>query len=272
VRLFPLAVGIVVGAAVVFLRKRVGWELKIVGLLVFAALSSYGWGVFDLPNIEHTLEDAGDSLGAWTYPIVGAFAFLETGAFVGLIAPGETAVIAGGVIAGQGNVDIWVLLPLVWLCCVGGDCASFWLGHVKGRGFMVRHGPKVQITEERLVRVEAFFARRGGMTILIGRFIGLVRAIAPFVAGASRMPFRTFLPYDVVGCGLWASAFTLLGYFSWRNIDRAAKIASTGAFVIGLAVGIGLGLWVMKRYLRTKTQRAEARAWVFARLRPSRAP
>src|SRR3712207_7614258 len=121
-----------VGLAVVLLRKRVGWELKLVGIAAFAVLVAYGAGAFDLPNIEKELDEAGDTLGAWTYPIVGGLAFLETGAFIGLVAPGETAVIAGGVIAGQDNVEIFVLLPLVWLCCIGGDCVSFWLGRKLG--------------------------------------------------------------------------------------------------------------------------------------------
>ena len=167
--------------------------------------------------------------------------------------------IAGGVIAGQGHVELALLLPLVFACCVGGDCVSFWLGRRLGRGFMVRHGPRVKITEERLAKVEVFFERRGGLTILVGRFVGLVRALAPFVAGASNMEFRRFLPYDLVGCALWAATFTLLGYFSWRNIDRAAEIASTGAFAIGTVVGLGVGLWAGRSWLRAR------------RLRPSRA-
>ena len=270
-RLFPFCIGVLVGLAVVLLRNRVSWHLKLAGIVICGALIAYGSGAFDLPNVEKELEEAGAKLGNWTYLIVGGLAFLETGAFVGLVAPGETAVIAGGVIAGQENIDIYVLLPLVWLCCIAGDTVSFWLGRKLGRGFMLEHGPKVKITEDRLRQVEEFFARRGGITILIGRFVGLIRALAPFVAGASKMPFRQFLPYDIVGCGLWASAFTLLGYFSWRNIDRAAQIASTGAFIIGLTVGIGVGVWLARRFLRTKEQRAHARARVVALLRPSRA-
>ena len=270
-RTFPLVIGILLGLAIVALRKRVGWELLLVAILVAAATTTYGAGVYDLPDIEKELESAGDKLGAWTYVIVGGLAFLETGAFIGLVAPGETAVIAGGVIAGQENVEIFVLLPLVWLCCIAGDCLSFWLGRRLGRGFLLKHGPRVKITEDRLEKVEDFFARRGGLTILVGRFLGLIRALAPFVAGASKMPFRTFLPYDIVGCGLWASTFTLLGYFSWKNIDRAAQIASTGAFVIGSLVGIGVGFWLTRTYLRTPQQRARAKAWLGQRLRPSRA-
>jgi undecaprenyl-diphosphatase len=120
----------------------------------------------------------------------------------------------------------------------------------------------VKITEERLEQVEAFFERRGGMTILIGRFLGLIRAVAPFVAGASNMPFRKFLPYDVVGCGLWASTFVLLGYVSWRNIDRAAEYASRGSLVLGTVVTMAVAAFVARRTLRTPEQRARARRWV----------
>ena len=82
-------------------------------------------------------------------------AFLETGAFVGLIAPGETTVIVGGLVAGQGEISLFVLIALVWVCAVAGDVTSYLLGRRLGRDFMIRHGPRVKITEERLVQVEA---------------------------------------------------------------------------------------------------------------------
>ena len=106
-------------------------------------------------------------------------AFLETGAFVGLVAPGETVVIAGGVIAGQGEIELIPLIGLVWVCAVLGDTTSFYIGRRLGREFLERHGPRVKITHERLEQVEGYFDRHGGKTILIGRFIGLVRALAP---------------------------------------------------------------------------------------------
>ncbi len=263
-RPLPLA-----GAAIILLlfvvqrlRRLFPWPLQVVGFFVMAGLALYGFGVFDLPNFEELLLDIGEALGNWTYLLVGTLAFLETGAFVGLVAPGETAVIAGGVIAGQGVIDVVPLLLLVWTCCVLGDTASFWLGRKLGRGFMLKHGPRVKITEERLEHVERFFARRGGLTILIGRFVGLVRALAPFIAGASRMPFAKFLPYDIVGCGLWAGTFVFLGYFSWRNIDRAAQIASTGTLAVGTTVAVVLAIYLFLKFLRTPEQRREARAWL----------
>ena len=115
-------------------------------------------------------------------------AFLETGAFVGLIAPGETTIIVGGVIAGQGEVELIPLIGLVWVCAVLGDTTSFFIGRRMGRDFMLRHGPRFKITEERLNQVEGYFERHGGKTILIGRFVGLIRAMAPFVIGSSGLP------------------------------------------------------------------------------------
>lgn len=263
-RPFPLAVAAIILVLLVVprLRRRFPWPIQLAGVVALAAAVLYGAGVVDLPNFEELLLDIGEALGQWTYLLVGALAFLETGAFIGLVAPGETAVIAGGVIAGQGVIDIVPLFLLVWTCCVLGDTVSFWLGRRLGRGFMLKHGPRVKITEERLEHVERFFARRGGLTILIGRFIGLVRALAPFIAGASRMPFAKFLPYDIVGCGLWAGVFVFLGYFSWRNIDRAAQIASTGTLAVGTTVAVGLAIYLFLKYLRTPEQRREARAWV----------
>ena len=261
-RPLPLFLAVVLVVALAVLWRRLGWGLRVLGALALGTLFVYGGGVVDPPDLEKLLLDVGDALGNWTYLLVGSLAFLETGAFIGLVAPGETAVIAGGVIAGQGVVEVVPLVLLVWACCIAGDTVSFFLGRRLGRDFMVRHGPKVKITEERLVQVEDFFERRGGLTILVGRFIGLVRAVAPFVAGASRMSFARFFGYDVVGCGLWATTFVLLGFFSWRNIDRAAEWASRGSFAVGAAVGLVVAFVVVRRALRTPEQRARARAWV----------
>ena len=200
-----------------------------------------GFGVIELPNVEQLIEDAGEALGKWTYLAVGLLAFLETGAFIGLVAPGETTVIVGGLVAGQGQISLLLLIAIVWTCAVLGDVTSYALGRRLGREFMVRHGERVKITEERLEQVEAFFERRGGMTILIGRFIGLVRAIAPFIAGASRMPLRKFLPYDVLGAGLWATTFCVLGYVFWRSFDQLTTWVSRGLFAFSLVRGADRG-------------------------------
>ena len=178
------------------------------GAVVAAGVAIYASGVLsDVPDAETLIEDLAKALGRWTYALVAGLAFLETGAFVGLIAPGEFTVILGGVIAGQGEISVMLLLALTWLAAFLGDTTSFVIGSRLGRGFLERHGPRVKITPERLAQVEGYFARHGGKTILIGRFIGLVRALAPFIAGSSKMPYRRFAPYSVIGTGLWAATF-----------------------------------------------------------------
>ena len=197
-----------------------------------------------LPDPKKAIEDIATTLGQFTYAFVAGLAFLETAAFVGLLVPGETVVIVGGVIAGQGEIDLLPLIGIVWASCVLGDSVSFFIGHKLGRGFVLKHGARFKIDERRLEKVEAFFDRRGGMTILIGRFVGLVRALAPFVAGSSGFPYRRFLPFSVIGCGLWVSLFSVLGYVFYRSFDRVTAVAGQATLALGITVAVGGGvLW-----------------------------
>ena len=147
-------------------------------------------GVVELPDLEHALTELSETLGRWTYLLVGGLAFLETGAFVGLVAPGETAIVLGGVVAAQGQIDLLTVLLVAWVAAALGDIASFVLGARLGRRFLLRHGPRVGVTGPRLDRVEAFYERHGAKAILVGRFVGIVRAVSPFLAGSSGLPFR----------------------------------------------------------------------------------
>jgi membrane protein DedA with SNARE-associated domain len=211
-------------------------------------------------NLEEIIEDLSRGLGSWTYLLVAALAFLETGAFVGLVAPGEFTVILGGAVAGQGDISLPLILAITWLSAFLGDSVSFMLGAKLGRGFLVRHGERVRITDERLRQVESYFARYGGRTILIGRFIGLVRALAPFIAGTSKMRYGAFAPYSVLGTGLWATTFILIGYFASQSLDTVADIVGRGLVYFGFFVGAIVGLIVLYRYLREAENREKVRA------------
>src|SRR5687768_2760817 len=164
-------------------------------------------------DLQGLLEDISNTLGAWTYLLVGAFAFLETGAFVGLVVPGETVMLLGGAVAGQGAINVYLLIAIAWFAAWAGDTTSFFIGRRLGRGFVMRHGPRFGISHQRFEQVEGYFGRHGGKTILMGRFISLVRALAPFVAGSSGMRYRAFVPYSILGTGVWAPAHILIGYF-----------------------------------------------------------
>ena len=243
-------------------RKRIGRGEWVLGGIVFVAAVLYGTEVVHPPSLQHLIKDAGTHLGKWTYLLVGALAFLETGAFVGLIAPGEFTILVGGVVAGQGTIDLFALIAIVWACAVAGDMTSYYMGRRLGRGFMERHGPRVKITHERLEQVEGFFDRHGGKAILIGRFVGLVRAIAPFLAGSSKMPLRQFIPYDVVGAGLWGTTFVLLGYIFWQSFDKVANYAEKGALALGIVISLAFGIYTAVKWLRVESNRDNAVRWI----------
>jgi membrane-associated protein len=207
-----------------------------------AALALFATGTVQAPDVEGWLTSLADTLGAWTYALVAALAFLETGAFVGLVAPGETAIVLGGVVAAQGEVSLPLIALAAWLAAALGDLVSFLLGRRLGRRFLVAHGPRVGVTPLRLERVDGFFDRHGGKAILIGRFVGLVRAVAPFVAGASGLALRRFLPYSIAGTLVWATAFTLAGYAFHESFETAAGALTHGALALAVvAVDAGAG-------------------------------
>jgi membrane protein DedA with SNARE-associated domain/membrane-associated phospholipid phosphatase len=250
-------VALLVAAGALVRYKRLPRERLVGSLLLAAVLGVYASGVLSgLPDPKRAIIDVAQTLGGWTYVVVGVAAFLETAAFVGLLAPGETIVLAGGVIAGQGEIDLLPLIGVVWLCAVLGDSTSFFVGRRLGRAFVIRHGPKVKITPQRLRQVEGYFGRHGGKTVLIGRFIGLVRALAPFVAGSSRMAYRRFLPFSVVGTGLWSTAYCLLGYVFWQSFDKAAKVAGQAVFAFGVTVFVVVAVvWTARRLRRPEERR-----------------
>jgi membrane protein DedA with SNARE-associated domain len=246
--------------------RRLSRGKRALAAVAAAALAVYGSGAIGPPNLEKLVRELGATLGPWTYVLVGVAAFAESGAAAGLIAPGEAAVIVGGVTAGQGQTDLAILIPLVWACALAGDTVAFMLGRRLGRGFILRHGPKVGLPFARVEQLERFFSRHGGKTILIGRFIGFVRVFAPFVAGASRMPARRFFMYAFLAAGAWSAVFTLLGYLFWHSFDAAASVAKQGTLaVIGVAA-VGAAGVVAYRRLRSTEEWARVRAWARAHL------
>ncbi len=253
--------GLALAAFLVWKRRKLEPTLIAGGAIVAILMAVYGTGLVHLPNLEETLIDVGERLGTWTYLLVGVLAFLETGAFVGLIAPGETAMLLGGLVAGQGQIDVVTLIGVVWVCAVAGDLTSFMLGRRLGRQFLEQHGSRVQITPERLRTVERFFERHGGKAILIGRFVGLVRAIAPFLAGSGGMPLRRFLPYDIIGAGLWGSTFVLLGYVFWQSFSTLVSYAKTGALALGTVITLIVAIVWLVRWVRVPENRERAREW-----------
>jgi membrane-associated protein len=176
-----------------------------------AALALFATGTVQAPDVEGWLTSLADTLGAWTYALVAALAFLETGAFVGLVAPGETAIVLGGVVAAQGEVSLPLIALAAWLAAALGDLVSFLLGRRLGR-----------------------------------RFVGLVRAVAPFVAGASGLALRRFLPYSIAGTLVWATAFTLAGYAFHESFETAAGALTHGALALAVVAAAAVAVKALR--------------------------
>ena len=237
------------------LPRRARIALVAGGLLAAATLAAVVSGVVRLPDLEGALTDLSDTLGPWTYALVAALAFAETGAFIGLLAPGETAIVLGGVVAAHGDISLPAMIAIAWVAAAGGDLASFTLGKRLGRRFVITRGPRFGVTAPRLERVEAFFDHHGPKAILVGRFIGLVRAVAPFLAGASGMRLRAFLPWSLLGTLVWTSAFTLVGYAFSNSFSAAAGVLTHGALAVAVAAAAALGA---RELIRARRARALA--------------
>jgi membrane-associated protein len=229
-----------------------------------ALAAALALGAIETPDVSDTLSRAADSLDAWTYAAVPGLAFLETGAFVGLVVPGETAIVVGGVVAERGEVSLPALIGLVWIAAFAGDLTSFLLGRRFGRPLLDAHGARLRIRREQVEWVERTFDRHGGKAILAGRFVGILRALTPFVAGASRFPLGRFVPYSAVGTLAWAATFTLVGYGFSESFEEAGKDATRIALVAALgAVALLLAPAVLsgrtRRRHAPKPQRGERR-------------
>ncbi|MGH9223295.1 MAG: bifunctional DedA family/phosphatase PAP2 family protein [Acidimicrobiales bacterium] len=204
-----------------------------------------------------SLMDAIASLaGPSAYLVVGVLAALETAAFVGLFVPGELAMVIGGYMAFDGRAE---LLPMIIFATVGAMMGNS-IGYELGR----RLGPSIQrsrlgrrVGEERWQRAQDYLKTRGGRAVFWGRFIGVLRALVPALAGASRMRYRRFLFWSALGAVIWAPTFVLIGYAAGRSYRRVEHYAGqAGLVLLALVVMVGaiaaLGHWVSNHQERVR--------------------
>jgi membrane-associated protein len=149
--------------------------------------------------------------GTWTYLLLFIVIFIETGFVVTPFLPGDSLLFASGAFAGLGYLNIAILFGLLGAAAIAGDTANYWIGHFIGpRAFS---GNVRFLKKEYLDRTHAFYEKYGGKTIIIARFIPIIRTFAPFVAGVGAMTYGKFIAYNIIGGLAWVALFTFGGYF-----------------------------------------------------------
>jgi membrane-associated protein len=169
--------------------------------------------VFDLLlHLDKHLADLTASYGTWTYAILFVVVFCETGLVVTPLLPGDSLLFAAGAICSLGSLNVGVLWLLLVVAAIAGDSANYQIGYYLGPKVLRGEHSRL-FNKKHLDRTHAFFEKYGGATIIIARFVPIVRTFAPFVAGVGAMTYRRFLAYNVIGGVAWVSGFLFAGYW-----------------------------------------------------------
>ena len=170
------------------------------------------WLVNFILHIGDHLQELVNNYGNWIYAILFAIVFCETGLVVLPFLPGDSMLFAAGTIAAVGDMNIFVLIGLLIVAAVLGDFVNFEIGKHFGQKLFSNPNSKI-FKQSYLQKTHDYYERYGGRTIIIARFIPIVRTFAPFVGGMGNMNYSQFARYNIVGAVLWVVSFTTLGYF-----------------------------------------------------------
>ncbi len=184
-----------------------------------------------------------------TVGYVGVFAiiFAESGLFFGFFFPGDSLLLTAGLLASRGILNIFILIPGLFVAAVAGDQVGYWFGAKTGPMIFNREN-SLLFRRKNLLAAKAFYEKHGGKTITLARFLPFIRTFAPIVAGAAEMNYRRFVMFNLLGAFLWAVCVTLLGYFLGRafgtveGIDRYFTLLVLAFFFIPGLPGL-IHLW-----------------------------
>ncbi len=174
--------------------------------------------------------------------------FAETGLMVGFFLPGDSLLITAGIFAARGALNIWWLNAALIAAAIVGDATGYWIGFRTGKALFNRPN-SFFFRREHLVKTHEFYEKHGGKTIIIARFMPIVRTFAPVVAGIGTMTYRRFALYNITGAVLWVMSMTLTGFFLGHAIpDIEKNIHLVVAIVVGLSLVPGFIMWLKDRH------------------------
>jgi len=169
-------------------------------------------------HLDDNLKIIIENYGPWTYGILFLIIFVETGLIVMPFLPGDSLLFVAGSFAAAGSLNIGILILLLIIAAILGDNTNYFIGkYLGGKAKNITIRGRTLVNPKYMEKTEKFYEKYGVKTIILARFVPIVRTFAPFVAGVSRMKYSTFLPYDVLGGVLWVGIATLAGYAFGRN-------------------------------------------------------
>ena len=201
-------------------------------------------------HLDVHLLEAIATYGAWTNALLFGIIFMETGFVVTPFLPGDSILFAAGTFAALGSLNISVLFVLLFVAAVAGDTVNYWIGDKIGRKAFEKNYRF--LNKEHLIKTEKFYEKHGGKTIIIARFMPIIRTFAPFVAGVGTMDYKRFISFKVVGGFLWVSLF-LFGGFFFGNIPLVRDNFETVIFAIILISVVPMII----EYVRNKPKKAK---------------
>ena len=197
-----------------------------------------------------------------TVGYIGLFiiVFAETGLLIGFFLPGDSLLLTAGLVASHGELNIWILIPVLLVAAVAGDAVGYAIGRNMGPR-LFSHEDSRFFKRSHLLRAEKFYAKHGGKTIVLARFLAFVRTFAPTIAGAANMPYPKFLFYNVLGAGLWVFSMCLLGYFVGEAVPNVelAFLGIVGVIILLSVLPAGWHLLRERRRARAHPGPADAR-------------
>jgi membrane-associated protein len=204
-------------------------------------------------HIDKHLFDICSQYGVWVYTILFVIIFCETGFVVTPFLPGDSLLFAVGSLAAIGALNVWSSIVLLVIAAFAGDTANYWIGHYVGP--KVFHKEKVLLlNKEYLERTHRFYEKHGGKTIIIARFLPIIRTFAPFVAGIGSMTYSRFIIYNLAGGMLWVLLFTLCGYF-FGNFPFVKQNFSLVIVALLLIPGIPAAIEFVRHFVRRSKRR-----------------
>jgi membrane-associated protein len=190
-------------------------------------------------NVQEILKDATKSMGYWSYLAIWFVIFAESGLFFGFFLPGDSLLITTGFLCSTENPlwNIFVMCFGAFVAAVMGDNVGYYTGRKYGRKLFEKEDSAI-FKKEYLIAAQDFYEKKGAITVVLARFLAIVRTFAPIVAGAAMMRYRTFITYNIVGGFLWAVGLNLLGYYFGGILSNMVGADNVEKYLMGITFGV----------------------------------